>query len=79
MDLAREYALLEYLLLHAGAAVSREAIAEHVWDAGYEAKSNVIDVIVGRLRRKLERAGGPKLLHSVAGVGWTMRETGAAP
>jgi len=75
----KEYALLEYLLLHAGAAVSREAIAEHVWDAGYEARSNVIDVIVGRLRRKLERAGGPKLLHSVAGVGWTMRETGAAP
>ncbi|GMU65993.1 MAG: DNA-binding response regulator [Acidobacteriota bacterium] len=75
----KELALLEYLLLHAGAAVSREAIAEHVWDAGYEARSNVIDVIVGRLRRKLERAGGEKLLHSVAGVGWTMRAVEEAP
>lgn len=75
----KEYALLEYLLLHAGAAVSREAIAEHVWDAGYEAKSNVIDVIVGRLRRKLEQAGGTKLLHTVAGVGWTMRDSETPP
>jgi DNA-binding response OmpR family regulator len=75
----KELALLEYLMLHAGAAVSRGAIAEHVWDSGYEARSNVIDVIVGRLRRKLERAGRSKLLHSVAGVGWTLRENGAEP
>jgi two-component system, OmpR family, response regulator len=69
----KELALLEYFLLHAGAALSREAIAEHVWDSTYEARSNVIDVIVGRLRRKLDAAGGARLIHAVPGVGWTLR------
>ena len=70
---AKEFALLEFFLLRAGAALSRETIAEHVWDASYEARSNVIDVIVGRLRRKLEAGGEPRLLHAVPGVGWALR------
>jgi DNA-binding response OmpR family regulator len=69
----KEFALLEYFLLHPGIALSRETIAEHVWDRSYEARSNVIDVIVGRLRRKLESGGAPRLLHGVAGVGWVLR------
>jgi two-component system copper resistance phosphate regulon response regulator CusR len=69
----KELALLEYLMIHAGSPRSREAIAEHVWDATYEARSNVIDVIVGRLRRKLEVDDERRLLHGVPGVGWVLR------
>ncbi|HKV08422.1 MAG TPA: response regulator transcription factor [Thermoanaerobaculia bacterium] len=72
----KEFALLEYLMLHPGAVLDRSTIAEHVWDADYEARSNVIDVIVGRLRRKLvERTDAPQLLHTVKGVGYTLRES----
>jgi len=68
----KEFALLEYFLLHTDVALSRERIAEHVWDSTYEARSNVIDVIVGRLRRKLEADGRERLLHAVPGVGWML-------
>jgi len=73
----KELALLEYFLLHAGSALSRAEIAEHVWDATYEARSNVIDVIVGRLRRKLEQTGRPRLIHALPGHGWVLRRTNA--
>ncbi len=69
----KEFALLEYLMLHDGSALDRFTLAEHVWDEGYDARSNVIDVIVGRLRRKLERDGAPPLLHTVKGVGYMLR------
>jgi|SRR5690349_10702481 len=72
----KEFALLEYLMLHPGAVLDRSTIAEHVWDADYEARSNVIDVIVGRLRRKLvERTDAPQLLHTVKGIGYTLRDS----
>jgi DNA-binding response OmpR family regulator len=70
----KEFALLEYLMLHAGAPLDRTTLGEHVWDEGYDARSNVIDVIVGRLRRKLERDGAPHLLHTIKGVGYVVRE-----
>jgi DNA-binding response OmpR family regulator len=69
----KEFALLEYLMLHAGTVLDRTVIAEHVWDASYDARSNVIDVIVGRLRRKLEDGGAPQLVHTVKGVGYVLR------
>jgi DNA-binding response OmpR family regulator len=72
----KEFALLEYLMLHAGTPLDRTTLAEHVWDEAYDARSNVIDVIVGRLRRKLERDGAPHLLHTLKGVGYVMRATG---
>jgi DNA-binding response OmpR family regulator len=72
----KEFALLEYLMLHAGAPLDRTTLAEHVWDEAYDARSNVIDVIVGRLRRKLERDGAPPLLHTIKGVGYVMRAAG---
>jgi DNA-binding response OmpR family regulator len=75
----REFALLEYLLLHPNATLSRQQIAEHVWDSDYEARSNTIDVIVARVRRKLERAGAPRLVHAVPGVGYALRPGGGAP
>jgi two-component system OmpR family response regulator len=70
---AKEFALLEYLALHVGQVLSRATIAEHVWDDGYDAQSNVIDVIVSRLRRKLEAKGADRLIHTVGGVGYTLR------
>ena len=74
LDLSpKEFALLEYLLLHAGVVLSRDRIAEHVWDAAYEARSNTIDVIVARLRRKLEQDGGRRLIHAEPGVGYVAR------
>ncbi len=61
----RELSLLEYFMLHPGVVLSRSRIAEHVWDEAYEARSNTIDVIVARLRRKIE--GDRRLIHSVPG------------
>lgn len=72
----KEFALLEYLMLHAGMPLDRTTLAEHVWDEGYDTRSNVIDVIIGRLRRKLERDGAPHLLHTVKGIGYVMRAAG---
>jgi DNA-binding response OmpR family regulator len=69
----RELSLLEYFMLHPGVVLSRSRIAEHVWDEAYEARSNTIDVIVARLRRKIEDEGG-RLIHSVPGVGYVLRE-----
>jgi two-component system copper resistance phosphate regulon response regulator CusR len=67
---AREYALLEFLMMHAGAVVGRAAIAEHVWDASYDPLSNVIDVYIQRLRRKIERPGTPALVLTRRGEGY---------
>jgi DNA-binding response OmpR family regulator len=70
---ARELALLEYLMLHPNRVVSRAVIAEHVWERSYEARSNVIDVIVGRLRRKLAEGGAGDMIVTVRGMGYTLR------
>ena len=59
---SREFALLEYLVLHAGEVVGRGAIAEHVWDAPFESMSNVIDVMIQRLRRKIDDPRGTSSL-----------------
>ena len=66
---AREYALLEYLCRNAGAVISREEIAEHVWDNRYDPCSNVIDVYVQRLRRKLD-ADEPSWIQTRRGAGY---------
>lgn len=68
---AREYALLEYLALRAGELVTRTEIWEHVYDFRSSATSNVVDVYVGYLRRKLE-AHGPRLIHTRRGQGYTL-------
>ena len=70
---AKEFALLEYFLLHSERIRSRAQIAEHVWDDSYKARSNVIDVVTGRLRRKLEAAGDDRLIHTVKGLGYVLR------
>jgi DNA-binding response OmpR family regulator len=69
---AREYALLEHLVLHADAVVGRADIAEHVWDAPYETMSNVIDVCVQRLRRKIDDPQRPSLIVTRRGEGYML-------
>jgi DNA-binding response OmpR family regulator len=69
---AREYALLEHLVLHADEVVSRGEIAEHVWDVPFEAMSNVIDVFVQRLRRKLDDPGQPSMIVTRRGEGYML-------
>lgn len=70
---AKELGLLEYFLLNPGKVLSRTGIADHVWDDRYKAKSNVIDVVVGRLRKKLEAAGGSRLIFTIKGLGYVLQ------
>ena len=69
---AREYALLEHLVLHADEVVGRAAIAEHVWDSPCEPMSNVIDVLIQRLRRKIDVPGEPSLIVTRRGEGYML-------
>jgi two-component system copper resistance phosphate regulon response regulator CusR len=69
---AREYALLEYLVRRAGEVVGRADIAEHVWDERYEPFSNVIDVYVQRLRRKLDGPGAESVIRTRRGEGYEL-------
>lgn len=68
----REYALLEYLALRAGNVVSRAEIREQLYDFAADATSNVIDVYVTYVRRKLEAGGAPRLLHTRRGMGYVL-------
>ena len=70
---ARQYALLEYFLRNAGRVLTRPMIAQHVWGLAFDAESNVIDVYVGCLRRKIERDRERRLLHTVRGAGYVLQ------
>jgi DNA-binding response OmpR family regulator len=70
---AREFALLEYLAMRAGEVVSRTDIWEHVYEFRAEADSNVVDVYIGYLRKKIERPGQPALIHTIRGAGYSLR------
>jgi DNA-binding response OmpR family regulator len=69
---AKEYALLEYLVRHAGEVVSRVDIAEHVWDEHYDPLSNVVDVYVQRLRRKIDGANAESFIRTRRGEGYEL-------
>jgi DNA-binding response OmpR family regulator len=71
----REYVLLEYLAMRAGQMVSRSDIWEHVYEFASSASSNVVDVYIGYLRRKIEQEGKPALIHTVRGRGYLLGET----
>lgn len=71
---AKEFALLEYLLRRQGQVLSRSVIAQHVWGVDYDTFTNVIDVYVNYLRKKIDVGFEPKLLHTVRGVGYVLRE-----
>jgi two-component system OmpR family response regulator len=68
----REFALLEYLMRHPGEVVSRTRILEHVWDYNYGGASNVVDVYIGYLRKKLELPFGRPFLRTIRGVGYAL-------
>ncbi|HET6202016.1 MAG TPA: response regulator transcription factor [Planctomycetota bacterium] len=70
----RELAVLEFLLRNADQVVTRTMLAEHVWDASFEPFANVIDVHISNLRRKLERGGRPRLIHTIRGEGFFLSE-----
>ncbi|MCU0785143.1 MAG: response regulator transcription factor [Verrucomicrobia bacterium] len=71
---AREYRLLEFLMLSAGRICGRMAILEKVWDYDFDPGSNLVDVNIKRLREKIDHDFEPKLLHTVRGLGYVMKE-----
>jgi two-component system OmpR family response regulator len=69
----REFALLEYLMRNAGRVVSKTMIMEHVWNYSFDPRTNVVDVLVFRLREKIDRDFEPKLLQTVRGIGYVLK------
>lgn len=72
----KEFALLEYLMRNRGQAVSRAMITERVWGYGFDTYSNLIDVHINHLRKKLDHDFEPKLIHTVKGVGYVLEARG---
>ena len=70
---AKEYEILEYMLQNAGYVLSRQQIQEHVWDFSYEGSSNMIDVYINTLRKKIDREHAQKLLHTIRGAGYVLK------
>jgi len=75
---SKEFSLLEYLLRNAGYAVSRAMITEKVWGYGFDTYSNLIDVHINHLRKKLDQDFEPKLIHTVKGVGYMLEDRDTA-
>ena len=71
---SREYALLEYMIRNKGVVLSRERIENNLWNYDYEGGTNVVDVYVGYLRKKIDTGFSKKLIHTVWGTGWVLRE-----
>ena len=71
----REYRLLEFLLRNAGRICGRMSIIEKVWDYDFDPGTNLVDVYVKRLREKIDDGHAPKLLHTVRGIGYVLKET----
>ncbi|GAB3698174.1 response regulator transcription factor [Spirosoma flavus] len=70
----REYALMEYLMLNRGKIISRVDISERVWNLNFDSNTNVIDVYISYLRKKIDKGFTPKLLHTMVGMGYVLRE-----
>jgi len=68
----REFALLEYLMRNAGRVVSKTMILSHVWDYSFDPRTNVVDVLVFRLREKIDKGFESKLIHTVRGIGYVL-------
>ena len=71
---SREYALLEYLLRNQGHVLTRDQIIDHVWSYDYEGASNMVDVYIRNLRRKIDEGHEKKLIHTVRYTGYVLRE-----
>lgn len=74
----KEFALLEYLLRNKGRVVSRVTLTEHIWGMDFDTETNVVDVLVTRLRRKVEDGFPTRVIHTVRGVGYLLKESGDA-
>jgi two-component system copper resistance phosphate regulon response regulator CusR len=70
----KEFMVLEYLMRNAGRVLTREQISEHAWDANYDPFSNVIDVYVARLRRKVDQPDESQLIETIRGAGYRLAE-----
>lgn len=71
---AKEFALLEYFLLHRGRVVSKMDLAEHVWHLNFDPGTNVVEVYINYLRKKIDKDFGTKLIHTRPGLGYIMKE-----
>lgn len=71
---AKEYALLEYLMLNNGVVLSREKIEDHIWNFDYEGGTNVVDVYISYLRKKIDEGEKTKLIHTVRARGYVLRK-----
>lgn len=70
---AREYSLLEYMMRNAGRVVTKTMILEHIWDYSFDPQTNIVDVLVHRLRAKLDKEFPVKLIHTYRGVGYALK------
>lgn len=71
---AKEFSILEYLIRNQGTVLSRDRINNHIWNYDYEGSSNIVDVYIRYLRKKIDDGFEPKLIHTVRGVGYVLRE-----
>ncbi len=69
----KEYAVLEYLMRHAGRVMSRTLITEYAWDYHFDPGTNIVDVVINRLRKKVDAGRATKLIHTVRGVGYVVK------
>jgi len=69
----REFALLEYLMRNAGRVVSKTMILEHIWDYSFDPQTNVVDVLVCRLRSKIDKGGAEKMIQTIRGAGYVLK------
>ena len=74
--LPREFQLLEYLVRNEGRVVSRAMLLQHVWDLHFDPSTNIIDVYVGRVRRKVDDSQAYPLIHTIRGIGYCLRAPG---
>ena len=72
---AKEFSLLEYMMRNKGVVLSREMIENNLWNYDYEGGTNVVDVYVGYLRKKMDTGFSRKLIHTVWGTGWVLKES----
>lgn len=73
---AKEYAILEYMIRNKGTVVSRTLLEDHIWNYDYAGGSNVVDVYITYLRKKVDNEFDKKLIHTVRGMGWVLKEEG---
>ena len=69
----KEYAVLEYLMRHQGRVMPRTLITEYAWDYHFDPGTNIVDVVITRLRKKIDHGRAPKLIHTVRGVGYVVK------